>query len=349
MISDALLAWFAIGESLLLLAAVLFFLLHGSWRQRATRRRQALRVAGRASLARVLAPIGAVSPDDLAHLRSVPRRVQVPLVAELSKNLAGDQKVALRELARTLGLIAWARGNCLSTRWTRRLRGARFLAQIGEPDPLVLPLLRDAHPAVRAQAAEWAGTEPTPDVVACMLELLADPATLSRFAVQDALLRMGELVVAPLADYLIHRSGAAALAGLRVAAATGDRRFLEIALHFSHDQAADGEAAAASAELLSAIGGEEVSARLTAMLGHDVERVQIAAIRGLGRMGHWPAAIRLAAMLQHPRWKVRHAAALALRRIGAPGVLLLRRARAGSSADGADMARLVLDLPDAVR
>lgn len=181
-----------------------------------------------------------------------------------------------------------------------------------------------------------------------MLERLADPDTLSQFAVQDALLRMGEAVVVPLAEYLILHEGTAALAGLRVAAATGDRRFLEIALHFSQDQSPDGEMAAASAELLAAIGGAEVADRLLKMLEHEAERAQLAAIRALGRMRHWPAASRLAQLLAHPRWKVRHAAARALRIIGAPGVLLLRRARAGDDVASAEMARLVLDLPEAV-
>ena len=349
MIDARLLDVIMAGEAGLLVIALLFFLLHGAWLHRGARERRELRASGRVSLARVVAPSGAASPEDVAHLRALPERVQIPLFTELSKNLAGEQKVALRELARSLGLVHRARRHCESRRWTRRLRGARFLAQIGEPDPLVLSLLRDSHPAVRAQAAEWAGTEASPAVVARMLELLADPATLSRFAVQDALLRMGELMVVPLAQYLVLQDGAAVVAGLRVAAATGDRRFIEIALHFSHDAAADGEAAALCAELLASIGGTEAAARLIEMLDHDVERTQVAAVRGLGRMRHWPAASRLSGMLAHPRWKVRHAAALALRSIGAPGVLLLRRARAGESSASAEIARLVLDLPESVR
>ena len=349
MIDAALLDWVLVGEGGILIATVAFYLLHGVWLRRRSLEDQALRTAGRASLARLLAPSGAVSALDVASLRSLPIRIQIPLFNELSKNVAGAQKSTLRELARELGLVTRAKRDCTSRRWPRRLRGARFLAQLGEPDALVVSLLRDPHPAVRAQAAEWAGTDPSPEIVTTMLELLADPATLSRFAVQDALLRMGEPMMVPLAEYLVMREGAAALAGLRVAAATGDRRFHEIALHFSHDTAADGEGAASSAELLAAIGGAEAASRLLAMTAFEAERAQLAAIRGLGRMRHWPAATRLAAMLEHPRWKVRHASALALRTIGAPGLLLLRRARTGDSVAAAEIARLVLDLPDAVR
>ena len=349
MIDASLLNWVLVGEGGIVVAAIVFYLLHGVWLRRRSLDDQAMRTAGRASLARLLAPTGAVSEHDVASLQRLPIRIQIPMFNELSKNVAGAQKSTLRELARSLGLVARAKRECTSRRWPRRLRGARFLAQLGEPDPLVLSLLRDRHPAVRAQAAEWAGSDPTPEVVTAMLELLADPATLSRFAVQDALLRMAEPMMVPLAEYLVVREGPAALAGLRVAAATGDGRFHEIALHFSHDEAPDGEAAAASAELLAAIGGAEAASRLVAMTSFQAERAQVAAIRGLGRMRHWPAATRLAAMLEHPRWKVRHASALALRTIGAPGVLLLRRARTGESVAAAEIARLVLDLPDAVR
>ena len=349
MIDLSLLDWVLVGEGGIVTAAIAFYLLHGVWLRRRSLEEQTLRTAGRASLARLLAPTGAVSPHDVASLRSLPMRIQIPLFNELSKNVAGAQKSTLRELARSLGLVTQALRECTSRRWPRRLRGARFLAQLGEPDALVLSLLRDRHSAVRAQAAEWAGTDPTPEVVTAMLELLADPATLSRFAVQDALLRMGEAMMVPLAEYLVVREGPAALAGLRVAAATGDGRFHAIALHYSHDTAPDGDAAASSAELLAAIGGAEAASRLLAMTAFDSERAQIAAIRALGRMRHWPAASRLAAMLEHPRWKVRHASALALRTIGAPGLLLLRRARAGESIAAAEIARLVLDLPDAVR
>lgn len=349
MIDASLLNWILVGEGGIVVAAIVFYLLHGAWLRRRSLADQAMRTAGRASLARLLAPTGAVAEHDVASLQRLPIRIQIPLFNELSKNVAGAQKSTLRELARSLGLVTRAKRECTSRRWPRRLRGARFLAQLGEPDALVLSLLRDRHPAVRAQAAEWAGSDPTPEVVAAMLELLADPATLSRFAVQDALLRMAEPMMVPLAEYLVVREGPAALAGLRVAAATGDGRFHEIALHFSHDEAPDGEAAAASAELLAAIGGAEAAGRLVAMTSFQAERAQIAAIQGLGRMRHWPAATRLAAMLEHPRWKVRHASALALRTIGAPGVLLLRRARSGKSDAAAEIARLVLDLPDAVR
>jgi hypothetical protein len=64
-------------------------------------------------------------------------------------------------------------------------------------------------------------------------------------------------------------------------------------------------------------------------------------------MQHWQAASQLAEGLRDRAWHVRRDAGLALRSIGAPGALFLRRALKGDDAFAADMAQLVLDLPDA--
>jgi len=72
-----------------------------------------------------------------------------------------------------------------------------------------------------------------------------------------------------------------------------------------------------------------------------------AAARGLGRMQHWQAASQLAEGLRDSAWHVRRDAGLALRSIGAPGALFLRRSLNSDDRFAADMAQLVLDLPEA--
>jgi HEAT repeat protein len=64
-------------------------------------------------------------------------------------------------------------------------------------------------------------------------------------------------------------------------------------------------------------------------------------------MQHWQAASQLADRLRDQAWRVRRAAGLALRSIGAPGALFLRRALKGEDAFAADMAQQVIDLPQA--
>jgi hypothetical protein len=64
-------------------------------------------------------------------------------------------------------------------------------------------------------------------------------------------------------------------------------------------------------------------------------------------MQHWPAAARLAESLKDSTWRVRLDAGLALRALGAPGALFLRRALKGNDPFAADMSQQVLDLPAA--
>jgi hypothetical protein len=99
--------------------------------------------------------------------------------------------------------------------------------------------------------------------------------------------------------------------------------------------------------VLCALGGPEAVAALTAQLADTAPDARAAAARALGALGHWPAAPRVASLLGDRGWSVRREAGLALRALGAPGELLLRRAVAGEDRFGADMARLLLELPPA--
>jgi HEAT repeat protein len=85
------------------------------------------------------------------------------------------------------------------------------------------------------------------------------------------------------------------------------------------------------------------------MLSDRVPEVRAAAARGLGRMRHWQAATNLALGMRDPAWRVRRESGMALRAVGAPGVLLLRRTLKGDDAFAADMAQLILDLPATAR
>jgi HEAT repeat protein len=178
-----------------------------------------------------------------------------------------------------------------------------------------------------------------------MLVLLADPATQARFAVQNALLRMGGVVAGPLATFLEGHSGRAAEAGLRVAESLAEPSFGPAALRLS--RAEDVGVRIAAARLLGAVGDAAGAERLIELLNDADSSVRAAAAQGLGRMQHWKAASLLASCLRDSAWRVRRAAGLALRSIGAPGTLFLRRALKGDDAFAADMAQQVLDLPAA--
>lgn len=331
-------------EIALLVLAVVIYFSHGVWLFLNQRRLRRSTETARESLVRLVTR-GTIVVEDIALLRGLRHDVQENVFLELSRSLTGAGKERLRFVAQEVSLLTRARKLCEHRSWTRRLRGTRVLSRMDVADPLVAKLLADPHPAVRAQAAEWAAAQPSLPIISTMLTMLADPATQARFAVQDALLRMGGIVAEPLAAFLETHSGLPAEAGLRVAEALASTSFLPAALRLSGSD--DPGARIAATNLLGAIGDAPSAERLRELLKDSDSRVRSAAARGLGRMQHWQAASQLAEGLRDAAWHVRRDAGLALRSIGAPGALFLRRALKGDDAFAADMAQLVLDLPEA--
>ncbi|HJP61385.1 MAG TPA: HEAT repeat domain-containing protein [Gemmatimonadaceae bacterium] len=344
MVSEHLLDVIMLIEVGLLALAVGLFFLHGLWLHLTARRMKRLSKASHEALAR-LVNRGHVSVEDVEALKTLPADIQTITFLDVSRSLSGTGKERLRFVAQEVGVIDRARALCHHRWWTRRLRGARILSRLDVADPLVHTLLADPHPAVRAQAAEWAASQPSVEVISSMLELLADPATQARFAVQNALLRMGNVIAGPLAAFLESHSGRSAEAGLRVAESVAVPRFLESALR--HSRADEPGVREAAAKLLGGIAGAEAGARLIEMLGDSESRVRAAAASALGRMHYWQAASLLAERMRDHRWRVRREAGLALRALGAAGTLFLRRALKGDDRFAADMAEQVLELPEA--
>lgn len=342
MIRESVLDVVMLAEAGMLLVSVILFFAHGLWLHFHQRNEERLIAGARDRLARLLTR-STVDPEDVLSLKKLPRSVQVAVFLEISQNVTGTGKERLRFLAGEISLLGRARKFCQSRRWGHRLRGARILARMDVSDPVVERLLRDPHPAVRAQAAEWGAAQPSIPVVFELLNMLADPATMARFAVQDALLRMGAIVVDPLAQFLGTHSGEPAESGLKVAEALAGPRFLPAGIRFSTNS--DPALRTSAANLLGAIGDVSAASRLIQMLSDPDSDVRAAAARGLGRMRHWQAASNLGKTLCDSTWRVRRESGLALRAVGAPGVLLLRRALKGSDAFAADMAQLILDLP----
>jgi hypothetical protein len=344
MISQGLLNIVMLVEIALLALGVGVFFAHGVWLFFEEKRLSRLTKSARESVARLITS-GHINVEEMQALQQLPNDVQVLAFLEISRNVTGSQKERLGFVARQVGVVDRARKLCEHKRWTRRLRGTRILSRLDVPDQIVLKLLADPHPAVRAQAAEWAAAQPSVPVVSAMLTLLADPATQARFAVQNALLRMGGVVAGPLAQFLENQSGRAAEAGLRVAESLAEPSFGPPALRLS--RADDVGVRVAAAKLLGAVADAAAAQRLMELLGDDESPVRAAAAQSLGRMQHWQAGSTLAERLRDSTWPVRREAGLALRALGAPGALFLRRALKGDDRFAADMAQQVLDLPAA--
>lgn len=155
-------------------------------------------------------------------------------------------------------------------------------------------------------------------------------------------MRVGRAAADPLLRYMSAADGAPAGEALEVAAGIADARFLVAALELCGT--ADPRTRSLAATLAGSVGGSRAADALTGLLADPHAHVRAAA-KALGTLAHWPATGTLAACLRDPSWDVRRAAAIALRAMGAVGVLLLRRALTERDRFARDMARQVLELP----
>jgi HEAT repeat protein len=276
----------------------------------------------------------------------IPPREQVRCLLDMAPTVRGESARRLAAVGARLGLVRRAESRCKSGLWWRRLHAARLLSLIGGSERALLVLLEDRHPAVRAAAAEWAVAHPSPRVLLHLLPLLSDPAGLCRFTAQDSVLRIGGRASDSLAHYLEDAHSGEAAAALEVAVGLADPRLMPAGIVFSDDP--DPGVRRQAARLLGALGGPGAVEALIELTVDPDGTVRAAAARGLGVLERREAAPRLAGMLRDGAWDVRVEAGLALRALGAPGKLFLRRALTDHDRFAADMARQVMDLPASV-
>ena len=309
-VSNGLLVWVLVAEVSLISASVVLLAVHGMWTWWHTRWSRPVNAMAMAILRDALEK--PLPPDTAVELLgSLPEAVQIGLFADLAIGVAGEQRQRLAAIAVELGLSARAEARCHSRLWWRRLRGARLVTLAGAGEEVMPALLRDSHPAVRAQAIEWAAERPSPATAAELVAMLSDSSGMCRFAAQDSLLRMGNVVAEPLVEYLSAHSGEHVATALSVAVGLADPRLLDL-------------------------------------LSDPAEDVRASAARALGNLGYWPSTISLAPLLHDEAWTVRRDAALALRAMDAPGLLVLRRSLSNGNHLASDIALQVLDLPDSL-
>ena len=332
-------------EAIALMLLVLAICLRMLWRRRRDARHR-VRLARASIVLTDYLDERAMTPEDAAWLAHLPGEARLELLVGASSALAGAQRDRITDLAEEIGLIAWAEKKCRSRLWTRRIRGVRALTALGAGDEVVPRLLRDRRPEVRAQAIQWASDSGDPNIGSQLIELLGDEMRFPRFVVQNALLGIGAPAVEPLAQFL-RRAEKGLESALEVAAAMPDPAFLDPALELSDHSS--GAVRVHCARILGALGGSESVDRLSEMLSDEDKDVRAAAADGLGHLEHWPAGTQLALALRDQAWAVRRAAGLALRSLGSPGLVLLRRSTSDRDRFAADMARQVLDLPDTMK
>ncbi len=354
-IPDWLLIDVAIAEGVLLALAWLIILGHGV-RGMIRRAREPRIAEARDAVVRGLLA-GTLDEIDRETVDRLSRGDRVRLFDRVAPNLRGRERGWLGDLAEELGLVEYGKRLSRSRFWWKRLRGARLLTLAGGAGDAVLRLAEDPHPLVRSQVAEWCGANPSERSVDTLIGMLADPTQASRFAVQDALVRLGTDAIDGLAEALDRipispgevgpgQDARGAMVGLAVARGIGDSRLSPSILRLADHPVADVRAVAFLA--LGTAGGGDAAARLIEGLEDPEEEVRTAAATALGELEHWPAGPGLVKALGDPAWDVRAAAGRALVRIGAPGELLLRRALSSEDSFAADMARYAMDTADVV-
>ncbi len=279
----------------------------------------------------------------VSALEKLPVPLQISIFKSLARNLSGQQKKKVSDLAVRTGLLAVADRGLQSRKWWKRLHAARLLTVLDVGAASLPRLMKDPNPHVRAQAVEWAGGHPKPEFVRTILSLLSDRAKICRFTAQNSLLKMGHFAVPYLCQYLLQNPNPAFTNALEVALGLAEPRFLPAALRLCGDKSAPVRAMAA--RLIGQIGGKEGGAALAGSLRDAETEVRAEAARSLGKLGEWPSAPALAQALCDPAWDVRRAAGLALRSLGSPGILLLRQSLNNDDKFACDMARQILEIP----
>lgn len=267
----------------------------------------------------------------------------VAVLLELSTTVSGAALPRLRYVADAGGMVSRAHAWSRSPRWWLRLRGVRLLGQLGITPTPPLRFFDDGHPGVKAAAADCVVAPVQAEVVTRMLAMLADRDAQCRFSAKAGLFRIGREAAGAVGDHLAADDAPALAAALDIAVALGDPAFLGPALRLSGT--ADPVVRRAATTLLARTGGDVAGPRLVQLLADPDAGVRVAAAEGAGELGHWPAAPVLAAALGDGHWAVRSAAAVALRRLGPPGTVYLRRAAGSRDAVGAEIARQVLAFP----
>jgi hypothetical protein len=322
---------------------------HSVFRQSVDRVRRARVEATTAALARMLA--GDPGSETLlgqavVAAAALPIRARSEALSVLAATIEGEHRGQLTHVARLTGVVDHASRATRSRRRASRLRGVRILGRIGATPGHLTELLTDPWDEIRLEAARLVLIDRDAEAVTGLIRLLNDPSPHVRFVAKDTLIRCGAAATDEVLASLQH-DGDDALqraALLEIAVHVAEPAFLPLTARFAGDR--DPRVRVHAAQLAAAVGARASVVMLIDLLGDADEEVRAAATEGLGQIGHWRAAPMLVSRLTDPAWRVRQAAGLALRRLGAPGVLYLRRALDGTDRYGRDMARQILDLPD---
>lgn len=278
-------------------------------------------------------------------VEALPARHRVSVVAGLVGLLVDEDRALLAQVARDTGITHRSEALLRSRSWRNRASGVRSLAAVVDhDDPGVARLLRDPHPLVRAEAAEFVRSHPSLESVSELIELLDDDTRLCRLAAFAAMNALGPAAVAAAVEALADpRSDRQTLALLEFGLRQRDPAFVAAARGASTNPDPAIRALAVQLRLLLDHAALD-AAGIDLLLGDPAPEVRRSALLALSELHLWQYSAQVAAALRDPVWDVRLAAGEALAALGPAGELALRRAVADEDRFAADMARYVRDL-----
>jgi lambda repressor-like predicted transcriptional regulator len=243
----------------------------------------------------------------------------------LARNVTGEGIIVLRELSEELGIRARIESETTSRVWHRRLLAVRLMAALEVRDPRIRDLLDDPNPTVRAQCVQWATADPTPANLERLAEMVEDPDDRCRFEARDALTRLGVVAAGTVLDMLRSDRPRRVDTGLRIASLARDPGYTETLRSFLRTGTPEQQVLAAAS--LSAADPAALRT-LHRLICHTDPTIRLAAVEVLAEDKDWHQATVIAPLLADPSHTVRRAAGLALLRLGAPGLIMLRRGAA---------------------
>ena len=291
-------------SALLTAALAVAYLLSGWLHDRARRRRRRRAKRIQAALSVVLFGADADAAQAAAQLARMPRPLLLDMLQRLSADLSGESDHRLRALVTTAGLTRPIRARLRSRSWRRRAQGAALASLLPDGDPRRATLLNDAHPTVRARAAERLDEDDVVRLADQLIALLDDDVQAVRFAAQQALLRGDARIVPALERYLSTGEGPGVIWALEIAANLPDPRLGPVIRR--HMQSSDARRRAIATE---AIGPwlDEPTALMELLLDPDAE-VRATAARVVGRTRKERLAAHVGRLLSDPVWQVRQEA-----------------------------------------
>lgn len=241
------------------------------------------------------------------------------LTAVIQPKSADREPLVRAAAARALGLVRATGAERDFTRLLRdpeplvRAAAAEGVAEAGWKGgvPILVELLGDAHESVRIAAARALGGLAGPLTSASLIRAYRDAGPALAEAITEAVARIDREALSELIDILLERDDAPGRAGLvRTIGGLKPPHPIGLLEALLRDRAP--EVRAATAEVLGRVPGKRSAASLLDSLTDPDEQVRAAAVDGLVRLNHEPAARRILTLLrQDPSPLVRERAALA--------------------------------------